>query len=845
MMRLSRSFLLPILLISFLFMVISCGSDSGVEPGLEPQTDTLVAGIVVMAPVFEAQIEIRNLDPDGNPGNLVVGGIETDANGDWSATIPASVSEAHFLVVSTGGRYTNEGNGNEVTIPDGQNDPKLMGYLDRAHPTSVVVTPFTHMLYLQTKYIVVETGAVRAWEMVIEEASQLSSFGFDLTTTRPSALPGATPIEHAYAAFLGGLAVMPQDDAAYETIRDANAFIVATALAEDLADGNLDGKDVSGNLIPVPIDGGSPEPLPSGSELDVTPLLEWTLDYIDSNPELEDAAVPTSLDIGIPIYIPDCDNLPALRAQARTSLENTLYATLNGPDIEAPSDLDFSETQFLYQTVLDCAPDDMGARFSMTLLNLMALSRDPEVNEAFDQWKEYLDQFLPFETDGPSAALAVPAPLANPNGSLDLPFDAIQRSLIPFLNFQKIGAPPQIADVQAIFRSKVLPRVVSSIDHMDVVLANPGFVYSISPRMQGDMLEESREADYTDFLALRAGLKVLEAGLRIAVSYNVSFPEYTGAELLLGLHQSTGYLATLQNDGATQMQMVPSLLGSATDDLDSAIDALFAETDAQFDDLIKIGPNDLNESEIRDFQATELGMIRDSMAGPMLRTYDWDFDSTTPDIAMTVDFNSFFTSPITDFKEMLPPYTLSLEVVPHDEIYNRIESTETISVDVPTSGWTYFSCYLSYYNYEESYSDCNVPAWAASQVETLVDAERTRIMALPGWTGYLSIEFYFSLNLTAGPQDIEIPLQSWYYVGDTWVEVGLVTFAADTYEEWLDQWSDPTLGGLFPEISSGQDLTEAFGIEGSGWSKQFSLDWSDQGMGFVGNTYPPPPLPGR
>jgi hypothetical protein len=543
----------------------------------------------------------------------------------------------------------------------------------------------------------------------------------------PSAEASATVDQLNYAALLGGLTLATDLEIRYMPFAETNPFEMAMSIAADLTDGTLDGKDAGGDNIEVHLgDGGvETQALPGINGEGVDDLVEWSRFFADGDPRFD----PPTIVILPPTPGPiSCDQLPVLRDAARASLENTFFATLNGPEAEAPRDVDFGTPRGLYNDVLGCDPTDLDAHLSLALLDLMTLTLDPDVNDAFDEWEAYLDAMVPFETDAPAGRLSVPSGLSKPHGTLELHFDAIYRSLVPYLSFGRAVAPPQIADVQDIFRTKVIPRVLTAVEHLDEVVGDPSHTYTISPRMQGDVYAQPRLADHTDFLGVRAGLKALEAGLRIAISYRVNLNDYTGAELISGLDQASGVLLRLQGDGLTQMQSVPGLLLGAANDLDSAINALLAEAGTnQTNHLIIIGPDDLSADELIEFRNTELSMIRESLAGPMTRTYDWDFNSGTPDQSMTVDIAGFFANPVGDFKQLVPPYSLSLEVVPHDE--------------------------------------------------------------------------------------------------DSFVEVAIVTFEADTYEQWLDQWPDPTLNGLFPNVTSATKLDGVFNLSEMGWTKRFHLGW--------------------
>ncbi|HET9328533.1 MAG TPA: hypothetical protein VFQ05_17335, partial [Candidatus Eisenbacteria bacterium] len=80
---------------------------------------------------------------------------------------------------------------------------------------------------------------------------------------------------------------------------------------------------------------------------------------------------------------------------ARASLENALYAEINS-DPDRPSDINFQATYQLYQEALSCSPTSSEANFGSSVLGLLALTSDSEVNAAFDEWEAYLESGTPF-----------------------------------------------------------------------------------------------------------------------------------------------------------------------------------------------------------------------------------------------------------------------------------------------------------------------------------------------------------------------------------------------------------------------------------------------------------------
>jgi hypothetical protein len=512
---------------------------------------------------------------------------------------------------------------------------------------------------------------------------------------------------------------------------------------------------------------------------------------------------------------------------ARNSLEDILFFEINDANPQRPSDVDIRQAMTDYQAVLECEPANAEAHFVMSLLEIATLSTDASVNAAFDEWDTYLATYTPFETDPPG--LIGPGPFGLPErGVFSLPVEVVRRSVLASMRAGLQGGVPQISTTQAILETKVIPAATRAIDHIGRVLNDPAYEFTITPKMQGDMLEDPLVADRTDFLAVRAILHGLRAATRAAVGYEVSMANYDETAILAALNQSDGTWLGLRPGGASHMAGVPADLLAAAHDLDNAITSLFAEIDGgdnQDDEIIKIGPNLPTRSELTDFQSNELSRIMRSLQGPTAELYDWDFNPATPDVVLTIDLHGFFTDPPQNLKTLAPPYVVSTEVIPFSEHYFYGNVTRQVGVDVPQAGVSYAWCQLSYSNFELAFDYCSGDAWLQAALRSALESEATLIRARPDWAGDLYVYASFYGALAAGPQTIDLRISVSYSAADTWVAVPILTFDANSYAEWAASWPDPTLGGLFPAAISTAELLTIFGMSEHDWGKVLRLDW--------------------
>ncbi len=442
--------------------------------------------------------------------------------------------------------------------------------------------------------------------------------------------------------------------------------------------------------------------------------------------------------------VDETETCATLRAQAYDAMESELYKHLmqGAPDPEHPADVDFRTAWARYSDAFDCDGTNLEARFGLAVCDLLILSQDPDVIDAFDAWQDYLDLHTPFETDksGGNPMLGLMAMPSN-GAALNLPFDLVRNTALANVNALAAGEP-QVAEVQRILKDVVLPRVEEALAMLGPVADSAGFQYMVSGRMQGDEYEIDREIDQTDVLALKAALRLLIAGIKVAVSIEVQFASYDDVGLMDGLDQDTGHIGTLVDGGIAWMQSVPASITAAADDLALAIDKLEAETDNQNNDVIKVGPQDIDQADLDEIRDDHIPDIKQAFsAGGITYTEDWDGDRATPDVPLHVDLHAFFNSPVEDFKDLLPAYTLTAEA---------------------RYSW----------NFDE---------------------------------------------------DIFCPVVHW---------------AADTFAQWQDQMPDPTIQGLLPDLDTGAELCNTFGMDEGDWDPDMLWDWTGGGFDDVPPVFP-------
>lgn len=504
------------------------------------------------------------------------------------------------------------------------------------------------------------------------------------------------------------------------------------------------------------------------------------------------------LAVGILAALPSCgsdggngpDNPPdylcnseadSILTLANAELEGVLYEQLNRTDeIEHPSEVDFRAAQDLYQEALSVDADCPTAHFGAAITELITLSVDPAVTGAFDDWKEYLDANIPFEAVGSGKRpLGIPVMVSSGKGALNIPFEVVPLSLLAIAR-ASMKAPtdgvPRIGEVQDLLEDTVLPRVDQAVLHLNFVAADTAFSFRVSGRMQGDEEEDPTYIDRTDILALRSGCHLLAAAINVAVAYNLELAAYDSATLYQELQPGSGWF-TLKSGGAAKMEAAYDRMLDATDDLDATIVSLLDEGDPQYDDIIRIGPDDRSSNWDLDDQDVDsirynLDNFRNAMEDGYVRTDDWDDDDQTAPEPLRLHFQPIFLDPVEDWKELLPDYTATVERI---------------------VGW-----------------DDDDPT-APSPESLRIHLQPLLLDPVEDWKGLLP-------NYTPTVERIEREDPRLVYIP-------VLTWDAESFEEWT--WPDPTLNGLLPEMGSTEDLWSVFGIEARQWNRSWDLDWTE------------------
>ena len=234
---------------------------------VEPETVN-VSGKVTKGPMAGATVSLYNVDNAGAANGAAVASTTTDANGDWTVSVPAG--SGLLLVQASGGSYVDESDpepdtAKKRTIQLSAGD-MLEGILPAGGSTTSV-TAVTSALVAQARRESSSSNIFSASLATIQTRAA-AAYGFDPLIVQPAnplaPAAGSTLEQKDYGLLLGGLAYA-MNDAAVALTKSMMDYSVIDAMVKDLSDCSLDGK-LAGTVLNLDVAGVS-KPFPAGIDL--------------------------------------------------------------------------------------------------------------------------------------------------------------------------------------------------------------------------------------------------------------------------------------------------------------------------------------------------------------------------------------------------------------------------------------------------------------------------------------------------------------------------------------------------------------------------------------------------
>ena len=374
-------------------------------------------------------------------------------------------------------------------------------------------------------------------------------------------------------------------------------------------------------------------------------------------------------------------------ARAQAELERTLSDIYDAGEIDL-NRIDFSEADRLYHWAIAADPSNTEAQFGSAITRLLVLALNEDVRAVQDSLNTYIGN----EAVG-GLFLNYLDLVSTTEAAAKLPLMAAKMTQDAITN------PLKVSDLQQTISEEIMPAIDYSLERLQIVEGDLDFTFELTPKMQGDEYEESREIDLGEAYMIDAQLRLLKAVFQVALAYNFDiddngsyafFDDDSDENILRQMERlgKTGPFMTLRSPDA--MRDAKASILTAIDKMEEGLGAIRIGTDDQDDDIILAEDlDDLDDqidlSDRYDFPVffrgirsvnTALRKAREILEGTVEIEANFDGDAYTPKQTVVFDVDKFFDNPVEDLRTLLPYHTWHL-----DRLQNRNFADELVLTD--------------------------------------------------------------------------------------------------------------------------------------------------------------------
>ena len=239
-----------IVLTATVFVAACSGGGSSSDTSSDTSSSNTIVGNAVKGTLKEAAINFYSMKADGTKDALL-GNATSDTSGNFNVSFSTSPSYP-ILAEATGGSYADEVTGETVTLTSSDTLTALLC----AATSQTTITPLTHMAATRARTLA-KAGTPLATACASSNAGVGQQFNVsDIIKVRAVSASDSTQVSTATQEQRGYGLVMAGMVREAQTL-GVRAIDLANALANDLADGVLDGKNAAGNITIPQISGGT------------------------------------------------------------------------------------------------------------------------------------------------------------------------------------------------------------------------------------------------------------------------------------------------------------------------------------------------------------------------------------------------------------------------------------------------------------------------------------------------------------------------------------------------------------------------------------------------------------
>ncbi len=321
---------------------------------------------------------------------------------------------------------------------------------------------------------------------------------------------------------------------------------------------------------------------------------------------------------------------------------------LSGGDTTA---LDVSSAAALYAEALSLDANNKDAHFGLAITDIFSLGTNAEIRSLFGS--------LGFLSGPGILQSAASTSLSSYGGFMkDRLFTAFRGPLSSALGkgpSQQAANPPSY--YQNIIETSLLPKLTSAVNHLTVVLENSTYYFLITPQLTNGAATETYRIDATEINLLKAVLQLGVTEASLVTAYNIDYDATSSTAVSQAWQPASAFLA-LRTSGSQRMKDARTSFVGAASSIQACLSYLMTESANPQTDLINYNPADQPA-----FQEVIKGLdtIKTFLSGPY-----------TPPSGPTVNFKNFFDDAIPNYKQMVPPYTVSVQANPAPGYYDAI-----------------------------------------------------------------------------------------------------------------------------------------------------------------------------
>ncbi len=192
---------------------------------------------------------------------------------------------------------------------------------------------------------------------------------------------------------------------------------------------------------------------------------------------------------------------------------------------------------------------------------------------------------------------------------------------------------------------------------------------------------------------------------------------------------------------------------------------------------------------------------------------------------VTINISNFLTSPPNNLKELLPGYSVDVGTWYDWDWQNQIAwDSDYISFNITVDESDYYD--FDYSKEIDPYGNIDIDSWGnidvPQNVIDIVDARFDELISQYGSNTYMiRVSIYWNGYLNVGVNNVYDYLYWEVYEVEEYGSgiYPILTWNADTFDEWIGAWPDATFSGLLPGMTAEKLFIEIFEMDEDDWEK--------------------------